>query len=65
MLALPHNPGGRPGAEVLTGDTQDTSEYLHFDWYQPVYHYDDKKVYPEEREELGRWLGSAGPYATG
>jgi hypothetical protein len=26
------NPGGRPGAEVITGDTQDISEYLHFDW---------------------------------
>jgi hypothetical protein len=33
MLALPQNPGGRPGAEVITGDTQDISEYLHFDWY--------------------------------
>jgi hypothetical protein len=59
MLAFPRNPGGRPGAEVMTGDTQDISEYLHFDWYQPVYHYDEKKVFPEEREELGRWLGPA------
>jgi hypothetical protein len=57
MLALPNNPGGRPGAEIMTGDTQDISEYLHFDWYQPVHHYDEKKVFPEEREELGRWLG--------
>jgi hypothetical protein len=59
MLALPHNPGGRPGAEVMTGDTQDISEYLHFDWYQPVHHYDENKVFPEKREELGRWLGPA------
>jgi hypothetical protein len=59
MLALPHNPGGRPGVEVMTGDTPDISEYLHFDWYQAVYHYDAKKVFPEEREVLGRWLGPA------
>jgi hypothetical protein len=45
MLALPHNSGGRPGIEVMTGDTQDICEYLHFDWYQPVYHYDEKKVF--------------------
>jgi hypothetical protein len=59
MLALPHSPGGRPGVEVMIGDTQDRSEYLHFDWYRPVYHYDEKKGYPEEREQLGRWLGPA------
>jgi hypothetical protein len=35
-----------------------SSEYLHFDWYQPVYHYDEKR-YSGGREELGRWLGPA------
>jgi hypothetical protein len=59
MLALPRNPEGRPAAEVMTGETQDNSEYLHFDWYQAVHHYDAKQVFPAEREEIGRWLGPA------
>jgi hypothetical protein len=45
--------------EVVTDDTQDIGEYFHFDWYQPVYHSDEKKVFPEEREQLGRWSGPA------
>ena len=35
MLALPRNPEGRPGAEVMTGETQDISEYLHLDITMP------------------------------
>ena len=45
MLALPSNPGGRPGAEAMTGET--------------VHYWNEGKLFPEDRQEIGRWLGPA------
>jgi hypothetical protein len=49
---------GRTPFELVTGNTPDISEYLAFEWYQPVYYY-DQPSFPEQRELLGRWLGVA------
>jgi hypothetical protein len=59
MLSLPSNPGGRSGVEVMTGETPDISVYLHFNWYQPVHYYEQTNNFPDEKRELGRWLGPA------
>jgi hypothetical protein len=42
--------------EILTGDTPDISEYMAFQWYQPVW-YLDGASFPNDKKKLGRWLG--------
>jgi hypothetical protein len=49
----------RSGTEVVTGHTPDISHLMYFDFYQPVFYYDENAVYPEARERVGRWLGPA------
>jgi len=44
--------------ELVTGNMPDISEYLAFEWYQPVYYY-DQTTFPNQRELLGRWIGIA------
>jgi hypothetical protein len=44
--------------ELVTGNTPDISEYLAFEWYQPVYYY-DQITFPNQRKLLGRWIGVA------
>jgi hypothetical protein len=47
-LALPlYKLHGRTPYEVLTGNTPDISEYLEFEWYQPVWIYDSAS-FPEQ-----------------
>jgi hypothetical protein len=49
---------GRTPYEVVTGNTPDISEYLHFSWYQPIYYYDPSD-FPDDRELIGRFIGVA------
>lgn len=49
----------RTGYELVTGNTPDITEYVEFDWYQPVWYYDQVVQFPEEKRDLGRWLGVA------
>jgi hypothetical protein len=42
--------------EMLTGGTTDISEYMSFQWYQPVW-YLDGDSFPNDKKKLGRWLG--------
>jgi hypothetical protein len=49
---------GRTPFELVTGNMPDISEYLAFEWYQPVYYY-DQAAFPEQRELIGRWIGVA------
>lgn len=58
-LSLASNPGGRSGKEIMTGETNDISVFLHFDWYQPVHFYEETNKFPDDKRELGRWLGPA------
>jgi hypothetical protein len=53
MLALPL---WRPGAEVMTGDTQGHPANIFFDWYQPVYHYDEKRYSEEGKNSVDGWV---------
>jgi len=58
-LALPLTQlHGRTPHEVLTGNTPDISEFLEFEWYQPIWYY-DPEPFPEQRRKLARWIGIA------
>jgi len=58
-LALPlYQLHGRTPIDALTGNTPDISEYLDFEWYQPIWIY-DSAPFPEQRRNIGRWLGIA------
>jgi len=43
---------------VLTGNTPDISEYLDFEWFQPVWVFDTAS-FPEQRRTIARWIGVA------
>ena len=49
---------GRTPYELVTGSTPDISEYVDFEWYQPVW-YLDTGSFPQEKLLLGCWLGVA------
>jgi len=51
-----HSLHGRTPYEIVTGNTPDISEYLHFSWYQPIWYY-DPSGFPETRELIGHFLG--------
>ena len=58
-LALPlYQLHGRTPHEVLTGNTPDNSEYLEYEWYQPVWVF-DTAAFPEQRRTIVRWIGVA------
>ena len=46
--------------EAETGDTPDCSHLLYFDFYQPVWYWDNPQAkFPKQKRKLGRWLGIA------
>ena len=47
---------GRTGMEIITGNTPDISEYVEYDWYEPVWYY-EQLDFPAGGRLLGRWLG--------
>jgi hypothetical protein len=50
----------RPGLEESMGQTVDISEWLDFEFYDPVWYWDEKKSdMTEEQGKVGRWLGIA------
>ena len=50
----------RTPLEVETGDTPDCSNLLYFDFYRPVWYWDNPHIsYPAPQRKLGRWLGMA------
>ena len=49
--------GDRSAHEVLTGETGDISELTDFDFYEFVKFRELDPAFPEQRMELGRWLG--------
>jgi hypothetical protein len=49
---------GRTPNEMLTGNTPDISEYMDYEWYSPLWYYDNA-AFPETHNTLGRWLGVA------
>ena len=49
---------GRTPYEIVAGDTPDITEWLEYDFYQPVWFY-SPAAFPVEKQLLGRWLGVA------
>ena len=50
----------RPGLEEIMGQTVDISEWLDFEFYDPVWYWDEKKtVMTDEQGIVSRWLGIA------
>ena len=47
----------RTGLERITGDTPDISEWIDFDFYDPVWFWD--RPNDEQNPQMGRWLGVA------
>ncbi|MGH3055661.1 MAG: hypothetical protein ACRDL7_11860, partial [Gaiellaceae bacterium] len=47
---------GRTPYEYVTGNTPDISEYVEFDWYQPIWYFESAD-FPNDRRLMGRWLG--------
>ncbi len=41
------------------GDTPDISSLLYFDFYDPVWYYEQTAGFPEPKKRMGRWLGEA------
>jgi hypothetical protein len=50
---------GRTPYEIVTGNTPDISEYAQYQWYEPIWFYDEIREFPHDRQTLGRWLGIA------
>ena len=44
--------------EMVTSDTSDISEYADYEWYQPLWDYDDIG-FPGKWRNIVRWLGVA------
>lgn len=55
---------GRTPQEMVAGSTPDISAYCMFDWYQPVYYHTPTEQFPEQKVELGRWIGIAEDVCT-
>ena len=41
------------------GDTPDISSLLPFDFYDPIWYYDETSSFPEPKRKTGRWIGEA------
>jgi hypothetical protein len=54
---MARGPDFRPGVEILTGDTVDISEWLDFEFYDPVWYW--HRPGDEDNPRVGRWLGVA------
>jgi hypothetical protein len=46
--------------QILTGQTPDISQFLHFSFYKPVYYHSYSDTFPSSsNEEQGWWVGIA------
>ena len=52
--------GGMSSLQKITGYIQDSSQFINFHWWQPVYYLDPDPGFPSESKgKLGRWVGIA------
>lgn len=49
---------GRTPYEIIAGNTPNISEFLEYEWYQPVWYY-EPTVFPNQEKHLARWIGIA------
>jgi hypothetical protein len=45
--------------EATLGNTPHISSLLNFDFYDPIWYFDELAAFPEPKRKLGRWLGEA------
>ncbi len=58
-MALPlYGLHGRTPYEILTGNTPDISEYIEYEWNQPIWIF-NPGTFPEQQQIVGRWIGVA------
>lgn len=50
---------GHTPYEVVTGNNPDISSLIDFDFYEPVWYYDEHQQFPEPKRLIARWLGEA------
>jgi hypothetical protein len=50
---------GRTPFEAVLGDTPDISSIAMFDFYEPIWYFEQHASFPEPKRLLGRWLGEA------
>jgi hypothetical protein len=55
LLPQLHN---RMPCELLAGNAPDISEFLEYEWYQPVWYY-DSVAFPQQHKLMARWIGVA------
>jgi hypothetical protein len=50
---------GRTPYEIVLGTTPDISSLIDYDFYEPVWYYDEVSTFPAPKRLLARWLGEA------
>jgi hypothetical protein len=50
---------GRTPFEAVTGNTPDISSISDYDFYEPVWYFDEISSFPEPKCKMARWLGEA------
>jgi len=50
---------GRTPFEVVMGYTPDISSLMNYDFYEPIWYYNEISQFPEPKRKLARWLGEA------
>jgi len=48
---------GRTPYEHIHGSTPDISMYALFSWYEPVFYLDPASTFPDEKKNIGLWIG--------
>ncbi len=49
---------GRTPYEILLGYTPDVSEFLEFEWFQPIWYF-DPSMFPDHEKLMALWIGKA------
>jgi hypothetical protein len=50
---------GRTPYEMIMGSTPDISSLIDYDFYEPIWYYDELSNFPEPKRKMARWLGEA------
>jgi hypothetical protein len=48
---------GRTPYEMIMGSTPDISSLIDYDFYEPIWYYDELSNFPEPKRKMARWLG--------
>ena len=48
---------GEDQETIMLGQTADISPYIEHAWYDWIYYWDTTSKHPDDKEQLGKWLG--------